>query len=124
MENYILYIAIASATIASPGPGVVLTISNAIRYGFVGSASGIVGVASAMLCIAVISATSLAAVLSASATAFIILKYVGAAYLIYLGIRMWIQCKQPKFNRHVKIEARAMHSMVCYLNKSQYPSSR
>ncbi len=81
MESYLLYIAIASATIASPGPGVVLTISNSIRYGFFGSVAGIVGVASAMLCIATISATSLAVILSTSALAFTILKYVGAAIL-------------------------------------------
>ena len=66
MEDYILFVAIASATIASPGPGVVLTITNAIKDGFRGAISGIIGVASAMLCIAIISATSLAAILSTS----------------------------------------------------------
>lgn len=89
MEDYILFVAIASATIASPGPGVVLTITNSIKDGFRGAISGIIGVASAMLCIAIISATSLAAILSTSALAFTILKYIGAAYLIYLGIKMW-----------------------------------
>ena len=89
MENYILFIAIASATNASPGPGVVLTITNAIKDGFLGAISGVFGVAIAMLCIAVISATSLAAILSTSALAFTILKYIGSAYLIYLGIKMW-----------------------------------
>jgi len=89
MENYLLYIAIASATIASPGPGVVLTISNSIKYGFFGAVAGIFGVASAMLFIAIISATSLAAILSTSALAFTVLKYIGAVYLIYLGIKMW-----------------------------------
>lgn len=89
MENYFLYIAIASATIASPGPGVVLTISNSIRYGLWGAIAGILGVASAMLCIAILSATSLAVILSTSALAFTMLKYIGAAYLIYLGIKMW-----------------------------------
>ena len=89
MEDYILFVAIAVATIASPGPGVVLTITNSIKDGFRGAISGIIGVASAMLCIAIISATSLAAILSTSALAFTILKYIGAAYLIYLGIKMW-----------------------------------
>jgi threonine/homoserine/homoserine lactone efflux protein len=89
MQSNLLYIAIASATIASPGPGVVLTISNSIKYGFWGSVSGILGVASAMLCIAIISATSLAAIFATSALAFSIFKYIGAAYLIYLGIKMW-----------------------------------
>lgn len=97
MENYILYIVITSATIASPGPGVILTISNAIRYGFLGAVAGILGVASAMFCIAIISATGVALILSTSALAFSTLKYVGAAYLIYLGIKMWRS--SSKFNR-------------------------
>jgi hypothetical protein len=40
-----------------------------------------------------------------------------------IGIRTWIQCKQPKDNRDVKIGPRAYHSMVCYVNTSQYPTS-
>ena len=90
MENYLLFIVIASATIASPGPGVVLTISNSLRYGFWGALAGIFGVASGMLFIAIVSATSLAVILATSALAYTILKYIGAAYLIYLGIKMWL----------------------------------
>jgi len=89
MEDYLLYITIAAATIASPGPGVVLSISNSIRYGFWGALSGILGIASAMLCIAIASATSLSVILATSALAFTTIKYIGAAYLIYLGIKMW-----------------------------------
>lgn len=89
MDNYLLYVAIASATIASPGPGVVLSISNSLRYGFLGSITGILGVAFGMLCIALLSATSIAIILSTSALVFTILKLIGAAYLIFLGIKMW-----------------------------------
>ena len=49
MENYILFVAIASATIASPGPGVVLTITNSIKDGFLGAIFGILGVASIVI---------------------------------------------------------------------------
>lgn len=112
MENYLLYIAFASATIASPGPGVVLTISNSIKYGFFGAIAGILGVASAMLFIAIISATSLAVILSSSALAFAVLKYIGATYLIYLGIKMWHSSSKfdvnnentPKSNRKRFVE--------------------
>lgn len=89
MDDYLLYVAVASVTIASPGPGVVLTISNSLRYGFLGSIAGILGVASGIFAIAILSATSLAVVLSTSAFAFSFLKYMGAAYLLYLGIKMW-----------------------------------
>jgi len=105
MDNYFLYMAIASATIASPGPGVVLTISNSLKYGFLGSLSGILGVAFGMLCIALLSATSVAVVLSTSALAFTLLKYVGAAYLIYLGIKMWRS--STKFNPEIKTETKS-----------------
>ncbi|MEM5529270.1 LysE family translocator [Gammaproteobacteria bacterium AS21] len=89
MNSYLLYITIAAATIASPGPGVVFTISNTIRDGFSGAISGVLGIAFGMLCIALLSATSVAVVLSASALAFTLLKFVGAAYLIYLGFKLW-----------------------------------
>ena len=90
MEQYLLYLAFASINILSPGPGVVLTITNAIKYGFWGAVSGILGVALGMLCIAAISATSLTLLLATSAVAFTTLKLAGAAYLVYLGIKMWL----------------------------------
>ncbi len=89
MDQYLLYLAIASATIASPGPGVVLTITNSLSYGFWAAFPSILGVATGMMCIAAISATGLALVLATSALAFTVFKLVGAAYLIYLGIKMW-----------------------------------
>ena len=59
MELYFLYIAIATITISSPGPGVILTISNSLRYGFTKAIFGIIGIALTMLFLAIISATSL-----------------------------------------------------------------
>lgn len=105
MENYLLYIAIASATIASPGPGVVLTISNSIRYGFWSAVAGIFGVAAAIFLIAVISATSLAVILSSSALAFTVLKYIGAVYLIYLGIKMWRSSSRFNINNKIILKS-------------------
>lgn len=89
MELYFLYIAIATITISSPGPGVILTISNSLRYGFIKAIYGIMGISLGILFLAIISATSLSIILSTSAFAFAILKYMGAIYLIYLGIKLW-----------------------------------
>ena len=75
--------------IASPGPGVILTLSNSIRHGVKPALSGVVGIAMGILIIAIISASSLGVLLATSALAFTILKYVGAVYLIYLGIKLW-----------------------------------
>ncbi|WP_075180170.1 LysE family translocator [Neptunomonas phycophila] len=89
MENYLIYVGVAIATILLPGPAVMLTLNNSIQRGILKSLAGILGIALAILLVAIISATSLGIVLASSAIAFIIIKIVGAAYLIYLGIKMF-----------------------------------
>jgi len=89
MKLYLLFLLVATATVMSPGPGVVMTLTNALRYGMRGTLGGILGIAFGALLVAAISATSLGVLLAASSLAFTVLKYVGAAYLVYLGIRLW-----------------------------------
>lgn len=89
MDQYLLYLVIVTITVASPGPGVVLTLSNAIRYGTKPALSGVLGISFGIFIIALISASSLGVLLAASSVAFSILKYMGAAYLIYLGTKLW-----------------------------------
>lgn len=89
MEHYLLFLAIAFLTVLSPGPGVVLTLTNSVRYGVWGALSGILGIASGTFIVAGISASSLGILLATSSLVFTIVKYIGAAYLIYLGVRLW-----------------------------------
>ena len=80
----------SAVIVASPGPGVVMTLTNALRYGVKNAFPGILGLAAGIVFIAGISSTGLGVLLSTSPVAFAILKYIGAAYLIYLGFRSWI----------------------------------
>lgn len=89
MKLYVLFVAMAAVTVLSPGPGVVMTLSNALRYGMRSTFGGILGIATGALVVAAFSATSAGALLAASSLAFTVLKLVGAAYLIYLGIKLW-----------------------------------
>lgn len=89
MKLYPLFVLMAAATVLSPGPGVLMTLSNALRSGLRGTFGGIAGIACGAMIVAALSATSVGVVLAASALAFTILKYIGAAYLFYLGIRLW-----------------------------------
>jgi homoserine/homoserine lactone efflux protein len=86
---YPLFLLMATATVFSPGPGVVMTLTNSLRYGIKGTFGGILGISFGAFVVAAISATSLGVVLAASALAFTILKFIGAAYLFYLGIKLW-----------------------------------
>ncbi len=77
-----LFLLIATATVFSPGPGVILTLTNAIRFGVSGAIGGILGIAFGTFIVAGVSATSLGIILATSSVAFSIMKYIGAAYLI------------------------------------------
>jgi len=79
----------AFVTVLIPGPGVVMTLTNSLRYGLPGTFGGILGIAFGAFVVAAISSTSVGVILATSALAFTILKFVGAAYLIYLGIKFW-----------------------------------
>ena len=89
MASYGLFLLLATLTILSPGPGVVLTLSNSVRHGWSGALPGILGIALGGFLVAGISASSVGLILATSATAFTVLMYVGAAYLLYLGVKMW-----------------------------------
>jgi len=89
METYLLFLLVATVTILSPGPGVLLTLTNSIKYGTTGAIGGIFGIAFGTFIVASISATGVSVILATSALAFNIMKYIGALYLIYLGIKLW-----------------------------------
>lgn len=89
MKLYFLFLLMATVTVMSPGPGVVMTLTNALNYGWRETFGGILGIACGALVVAAFSATSAGVVLATSATAFMVMKFVGVAYLAYLGIRLW-----------------------------------
>ena len=89
MQLYLLFMLMATLTILSPGPGVLKSVTNSLNYGFKRAFIGVIGLSTGTFCVAVLSATSLGALLAASDTAFTVIKYFGAAYLIYMGIKLW-----------------------------------
>jgi len=70
----------------SPGAGAIATISNSIAGGVKIALKNIVGLQLALLTHILIVSVGLGALLATSALAFTILKYLGAAYLLYLGV--------------------------------------
>ena len=72
----------------SPGPAVFLVLSQAMRLGFKGSVRGVFGIITGELIFFSLSALGLGALLIASQPLFLFIKYVGAAYLVYLGLKM------------------------------------
>jgi homoserine/homoserine lactone efflux protein len=89
MTLYPVFLLVAALTVLSPGPGVVMTLTNSLRCGRKETFGGILGISCGALAVAALSATSLGILLAASALAFTVLKFVGAAYLFWLGLRLW-----------------------------------
>lgn len=73
----------------SPGPAILMAISNALRYGPGSVVFSALGNSLGHIVLGFAVAFGLAALMKASATAFLALKTIGAIYLIYLGIKLW-----------------------------------
>jgi homoserine/homoserine lactone efflux protein len=73
----------------SPGAGAISCMSAGMRFGYRRGLWNILGLELGIMLVLVIVAAGLGAVLAASETAFAIVKWVGAAYLIWLGIQQW-----------------------------------
>lgn len=87
LSTYLLYLAAVALLVLTPGPTMLMSMTNAIAHGApraMASASGSITAALGMI---LLSSLGLGAVLAASDTAFWILKLAGGAYLIYLGIK-------------------------------------
>ena len=73
----------------TPGPAVVYIVARTLAQGRSCGLASVLGVALGNLSNAVGAALGLAALFAISSVAFTVVKWAGAAYLVYLGIRMW-----------------------------------
>jgi len=81
---------LASILIAiTPGPGAVISMSTGMRHGYWAALIAILGLQSAILLHLLIVALGLGALLATSETAFLLVKFFGAAYLAWLGVQKW-----------------------------------
>ena len=81
------FIAAALVVLLIPGPGVLYIVARSVTQGTRAGLASVVGLALGALVHVGAATTGLSAILLTSATAFGIVKGLGAAYLIYLGLR-------------------------------------
>lgn len=89
MESWLAFTAASTVLLVIPGPTVLLVVSYALGQGWRTALPMAVGVALGDFTAMTLSMLGLGALLAASATLFTILKWVGAAYLVWLGIKLW-----------------------------------
>jgi homoserine/homoserine lactone efflux protein len=91
IESWAMYLALVIAATATPGPAVLFIVSSSTQYGWKKATYAALGNIIGLLCMGIIAVAGLGAILNTSVTCFNILKYAGAAYLIYLGVKLLFQ---------------------------------
>lgn len=104
LEVWIAFTVAAGILLAIPGPTIMLVVGYALGRGRATAWSTVPGVALGDLVAMTASLAGLGAILATSAMLFTILKWAGAAYLIYLGISLWraapmVSAAQPETDR-------------------------
>jgi len=89
IEHWLAFVAASSILLAIPGPTILLVISYALGHGRKVASATVAGVALGDFTAMTASMLGLGALLATSAAVFTVLKWVGAAYLIWLGIKLW-----------------------------------
>ena len=87
LPTYLLYLLAVLLLIVTPGPTMLMTLTNSVNHGPHRALASLSGALAANFAIMMLSALGLGAVLAASQAAFTTLKLAGAAYLIWLGVR-------------------------------------
>ncbi|MFY7961202.1 MAG: LysE family translocator [Elsteraceae bacterium] len=88
-EVWIAFVAASSVLLIIPGPTILLVVSYGLGQGWRAALPSAIGVALGDFTAMTLSMLGIGALLAASATIFSILKFAGAAYLIWLGVKLW-----------------------------------
>jgi threonine/homoserine/homoserine lactone efflux protein len=87
--NFFLFASVSWALILAPGPDMLYVITRGVTQGRRAGMVSAVGVICGILVHTTAAAFGLTLILQTSAAAFLMVKYLGAVYLIYLGIKAW-----------------------------------
>ena len=81
--------------VTTPGPNAVNCIQNGMTLGFPRALWGVAGILTQATLFLFASAAGITALIAASPTGFLVAKYLGAAFLIWTGIRGWMNARRP-----------------------------
>jgi threonine/homoserine/homoserine lactone efflux protein len=88
-QTLIIFLTTCFFLSATPGPNMLSALSMGMRHGLVGAAWGGIGMCLSLGLLAGLSALGVGVLLKTSPLAFTIFKWVGVAYLTWLGIQAW-----------------------------------
>lgn len=93
IENYISFIVAGIILNLTPGADTMYILTRSISQGHKAGVYSVLGIATGALMHTLLASFGLSMILTQSATAFAIVKYLGVAYLVYLGVKMILDKK-------------------------------
>jgi threonine/homoserine/homoserine lactone efflux protein len=95
LHVYLAFVVATTIMIALPGPSVLLTVAHSISFGWQRALSTVAGATMGIAVQLIVAAIGLTSLLNVVAEAFEWLRWTGAAYLVYLGIKQWRSASEP-----------------------------
>lgn len=95
VTGFLAYCVAITLAAATPGPAMFAVITNGLSRGFLRAFIAGVGVAAGDAVLVTLALLGLVALAQTFEWVFLTLKFAGAAYLVYLGIRMWRSAAAP-----------------------------
>ncbi|CAN5867487.1 LysE family translocator [soil metagenome] len=109
LSTLLLFAAASFALIVIPGPAVLYVVTRSLDQGRGAGFASVIGVSVGAYVHIIAAAVGLSAILSSSVVAFSIIKYAGAAYLVYLGIRKL--ASKPQLEPAQAVEPQPLHKI-------------
>jgi threonine/homoserine/homoserine lactone efflux protein len=103
LTTFLLFALATFLLTVSPGPGVLYVTARSLSQGRAAGFASMFGIESGEVVWIAAAATGLAALLSTSTYALGILRWAGAAYLVYLGVQRWRQAEEPPSPRRAAL---------------------
>ncbi|MGX9356356.1 LysE family translocator [Roseobacteraceae bacterium S113] len=94
-EAWIIFATFWAVFVTTPGPNAVNCIQNGMTYGLARSLWGVAAILTQATVFLLLSAAGITALLVASPVAFTAAKWIGAGFLIWIGIRGWLNATTP-----------------------------
>ncbi|PMR72402.1 LysE family translocator [Billgrantia endophytica] len=110
--TWITYVGVITALIIFPGPVALLCTTHGLRFGRHRAFATVLGGGLASMVLMVLSALGLGAVLATSETAFFVLKLLGGAYLIFLGLQAWLTVPHSPVTEATEPEPASVQSVI------------
>ena len=95
IEAWFIFASFWVLFVTTPGPNAVNCVSVAMAHGFRSWLICVLGILTQATLFLILSAFAITALISASSSTYEVFKWIGATFLIYLGVRSWITSTRP-----------------------------